>query len=47
MWKCKDCDEIFDEPGYTEDDTIICPYCGCSDIVFLDEDKYKLADEGY
>lgn len=32
MWKCKDCDEIFDEPGYPEDDAIICPICGGDDF---------------
>lgn len=45
MWKCKDCDEYFDSPetilikGRTQEDVNICPYCGCSDIIFYDEEK--------
>lgn len=41
MWKCSDCDEYFDEPVFLEfmNGTIICPYCGCSDLIFYDEDK--------
>ena len=43
MWKCKDCDEYFDQPQEIDigldADVIICPYCGCCEIVFLDEDK--------
>jgi DNA-directed RNA polymerase subunit RPC12/RpoP len=36
MWKCSNCDEYFDEPEYGNDWVYRCPYCGCSDIVFLD-----------
>ena len=43
MWKCKDCDEYFDQPQEIDigldADVSICPYCGCCDIIFLDEDK--------
>jgi len=46
MYYCEECESIIDNPD-EDDDGILCPYCGYTDIRFLDEDKWKSAEEGY
>lgn len=46
MYYCKECGELVDDP-LEDGGFLICTYCGSIELKFLDEDKYKLADEGY
>jgi len=47
MYYCKECGELIDDPQEDNDGFLFCPFCASIDIKFLDEDKYKSANEGY